>query len=66
MMICGTFTVKNIPTNEVDGVVARFQATVPPPTGVPTKTRAADGSWTVIATWPPCPASTTHSAGIAS
>jgi hypothetical protein len=63
-MICGTFTVTNIPTNEVDGVVARYQATVPHPTSVQ-KTQAADGSWTVTATWPPCPPNTTHSTGTA-
>jgi hypothetical protein len=64
MMICGTFTRIKIPQNEVAGVVNLFKATVPPPTNV-TQTQAADGTWTVVATWPPCPPNTTHSTGTA-
>lgn len=58
-MVCGTFTMNNIPQTNVDAVVARFKANKPPPTSV-TKNQAADGTWTVIAVFPPCPADTSH------
>ncbi len=58
-MVCGTFKVEKIPDDEVDEVVERFETNVPPPTSV-TKSKQADGTWTVIATWPPCPDNTTH------
>jgi hypothetical protein len=59
-MICGTFTITKIASGDVDGVVERYKATRPPPLSV-TKTEAPDGTWTVVATFPPCPANTTHS-----
>jgi hypothetical protein len=61
-MICGTFTMTDIPDAEADVIVASYKSTKPPPTSV-TKTKEADGSWTVVATYPPCPATTTHAAG---
>jgi hypothetical protein len=59
-MICGTFTITKISDADVDGVVARFKATVPPPLSV-TKTKQSDGTWTVVATYPPCAANVSHS-----
>jgi hypothetical protein len=61
-MVCGTFTLTKIATSEVDGVVAGYNANNPRPISV-TKTKAADGTWTVTATFPPCPANTSHSTG---
>jgi hypothetical protein len=58
-MICGTFTLNNVPDNEVANVVAGFNATVPPPTTV-TPARNADATWTVVATYPACPPDMTH------
>lgn len=59
-MVCGTFTLKKIADADVAGVVARFKANVPPPLSV-TQTKQADGTWTVVATFPPCPPNTSHS-----
>ena len=59
-MPCGTFTIKNVQPAQVDQVMAQFQANDPPPTSV-TKTADGSGTYTVVATWPPCPADTTHS-----
>lgn len=61
-MVCGTFTITQISSDDVDGVVQRFNANNPPPLSV-TKTQAQDGTWTVTATFPPCPENTTHSSG---
>lgn len=61
-MICGTFTLTKISDAEVAGVVARFKATVPPPISV-TQTKQSDGTWTVVATFAPCPANVSHSTG---
>jgi len=62
-MVCGTFSIQNIPNGQQDAVANGFQNNIPPPTQV-TKTQAADGTWTVTAQWPPCPdnTTTTHSA----
>jgi hypothetical protein len=59
-MICGTFTLTGISDADVAGVVARFKATVPAPLSV-TQTKQADGTWTVVATFPPCPTNVSHS-----
>ena len=61
-MVCGAFTTDNVPDGFQDLVVALYRANVPPPISV-TKTQKADGTWTVVATWPPCPPSTSHSLG---
>jgi hypothetical protein len=61
-MTCGTFTTDSVPAAEADSVVAMFKANVPPPTSV-TKTGNADGTFKIVATFPPCPAGTTHNAG---
>lgn len=60
-MVCGTFTLTKIATSTAaDAIVTRFKTNVPPPTST-TKTQEADGTWTVTATFPPCPPNTTHS-----
>jgi hypothetical protein len=59
-MICGSFTMKSIPNGQEDVIYNGFMSNVPPPTHV-TKTQDADGTWTVTAEWPPCPAKTTTS-----
>jgi hypothetical protein len=61
-MVCGVFTTSSIPDGDQDDVVDLYKANVPPPTTV-TSTKQADGTWTVVATWPPCPPNTQHSAG---
>lgn len=58
-MVCGTFTMTQVPANNVAGVVARYKANVPPPTSV-TSTQQPDGTYTVVAVFPPCPPNTTH------
>ncbi len=58
-MVCGTFTTTNIPDGRQNAVVALYKANVPAPTAV-VATQEAGGTWTVVAKWPPCPASTTH------
>jgi len=52
MSICGDWKVTDIPTNKVDGVVQGFQ--IDGPLKVE-RTAQADGLWTVVATFPPCP-----------
>lgn len=59
-MVCGTFTISDIPDGQQDAIYNGFKSNVPPPTSV-TKTQAGDGTWTVVAIWPPCPSSTTTS-----
>jgi len=61
-MVCGVFTVNGISDADVAGVVQRFKQNVPPPLSV-TQKRAGDGTWTVVATFPPCPDNTSHSPG---
>jgi hypothetical protein len=61
-MVCGTFTMNSVAAADVAAVVAGFQANNPPPTSV-TKTQNADGTYTVVAQFPPCPADTTHATG---
>jgi hypothetical protein len=61
-MVCGTFKLKKIASDEVDGVVERFKVNDPAPLSV-TKTQEQDGTFTVTATFPPCPPNTTHNTG---
>ena len=58
-MVCGVFTTSKVPDGFQGAVVALYKANDPPPTSV-TSTQDADGTWTVIATWPPCPPGTVH------
>lgn len=51
-MVCGVFTTSKVPDGFQGAVVALYKANDPPPTSV-TSTQDADGTWTVIATWPP-------------
>jgi len=60
-MVCGTFTRKGVSQAQLQMVVNLFKANIPPPTSV-TSTKENDGTYTVVATWPPCPPDTTHSA----
>jgi hypothetical protein len=59
-MVCGTFTLTQIGDGDVNQVVDLFQKNNPPPLRV-TKNHEPDGTWTVVAVFPPCPANTTHS-----
>ena len=52
-MPCGVFTVTDIPPDRVDDVEAGFQ--LDKPTKIEKK-QQQNGNWTVIATFPPCPA----------
>ncbi len=58
MTICGTFTMSGIPNGQQNAVVNGYENTVPKPLSV-TPSQAADGTWTVVAVWPPCPVTTT-------
>jgi hypothetical protein len=59
-MPCGTFKVAKVSQAEVQGTIDLFEANVPPPTSV-TSAPDGDGTFTVTAVFPPCPANTTHS-----
>lgn len=59
-MACGTYTVSKVTQNNLPNVMALFQATKPPPTSV-TSAPDANGTFTVTAVFPPCPANTSHS-----
>jgi len=59
-MVCGVFTTSEIPEGEQDSVVSLYNANNPPPISV-IAAKQADGTWTVVATFPPCAANTTHS-----
>jgi hypothetical protein len=61
-MVCGTFTTSNIPDGKQQGVIDLYKANAPPPTKVDSA-KQPDGTWTVVATWPPCPAGTAHDPG---
>jgi lysozyme len=58
-MTCGTFTTTNIPADQADAVEALYRAGTPAPTSV-TRTRQADGSFTITGVYPPCPSNTSH------
>jgi hypothetical protein len=61
-MTCGTFTTTNIPTQaQANAVAASYKQNIPAPTSV--TVQQVGSTWTVTATWPPCPPSTTHSSG---
>lgn len=60
-MVCGVFTTSQIPDGDQASVIALYKANVPPPISV-TATQGTDGTWTVVATWPPCPHATEHRA----
>ena len=55
MSICGTFSMSGITNGDEGKVAAAYQSTTPPPTSV-TSAQQPDGTWTVTAQWPPCPA----------
>lgn len=61
-MTCGTFTVSAVAQDKLQQTIQLFKASTPPPTSV---SSAADGSgtYTVTATYPPCPNGTTHTNG---
>lgn len=61
-MICGTFTYRNVPAGEADGMIARLQASKPSPNSV-TKHPDGHGTFTVIAVFPPCGGEVEHSPG---
>ena len=58
-MVCGTFTVTNVPPDEVADRVKLWKATQPAPTNV-TSAAAADGTFTIKAVFPPCSGDTIH------
>jgi|KBSMisStaDraftv2_1062788.scaffolds.fasta_scaffold6569848_2 hypothetical protein len=59
-MVCGTFTRTKVPAADVQNVIDAYKENDPPPTSVISKADGA-GTFTVVATWPDCPANTTHS-----
>jgi len=58
-MTCGTFTIAKVTAASLDQVMGDFKANVPPPTSV-TSAPDGDGTFTVTAVFPDCPANTTH------
>lgn len=50
-MRCGTYTLRKIPDDQVHTVVAGFAADTPISL---TRMQDADGTWTVVAVYPPC------------
>ncbi len=57
-MVCGTFTVENIPEGNLQETIDIWLANKPQPKV--TYTRNADGTYTLTAEFPPCPEDTTH------
>lgn len=51
-MICGDWTITDIPETEVDGVVAQFGLDQPISVS---KSKQPNGTWTVVASFEPCP-----------
>lgn len=60
-MTCGTFTVTKVQQAKLQQTIDLFNANKPPPTSVTSNPDGA-GTYTVVATFPPCPGNTTHSA----
>jgi len=58
-MICGTFTMTGMTSEEADTAVEAYKDTVPPPTSV-TKKKEADGTYTVTAVYPDCADNVSH------
>jgi hypothetical protein len=63
-MACGVFTIKKVPEHKLAEVVADFADDDPPPLQIE-KVKDNQGTFTVIATYKPCPANTTHDSAIA-
>ena len=57
-MICGDFTLDNVPDGKQDEVEHGFKTNVPPPTSTK-KSQNANRTWKVTASWPPCPSGST-------
>jgi hypothetical protein len=58
-MICGTFQKTGLDQATADLIAQGYGSTSPAPLNVNT-TQAVDGSWTVTAIYPPCPANVLH------
>ncbi len=58
-MICGTFTLRNVPEEELASTISGFKATDPPPNDV-TSEADGPGTFTVKAIFPPCPPELIH------
>lgn len=56
-MVCGTFTVKNVPQDKLEQTMAIWRASTPTPNVTSAKD---DGTYTVTAVFPPCPANVKH------
>jgi hypothetical protein len=61
-MACGIYTVTGVPDANLGEVLA--QVNLDNPTSV-THTQQPDGTWTVVATYPPCPAGQPQSTTVA-
>lgn len=59
-MICGTFTVRDIPPEKVEARIKLWKAMVPPPISVMSGPDG-QGNFIIVAVFPPCDKSTTHS-----
>jgi molybdopterin-biosynthesis enzyme MoeA-like protein len=57
-MTCGTFTVTDVPESDLQETIDLWQLSTPTPTI--TSTAQTAGVYTVVVTFPPCPANTTH------
>jgi hypothetical protein len=61
-MICGVFTITQVPASQVNAVMQGFRDNSPPPVSVASQPDGS-GTFTVVATFPPCEFSTTHDTG---
>ena len=61
-MVCGTFKVSKVPANKRLMTEDLFRANQPPPRSV-SSVPAADGTFTVVAEFDPCPGDTEHDPG---
>ena len=58
-MACGTFTIRGVPAADVQTRENLWKATKPPPNSVKA-TLQADGTYTIVIEYDPCPGDTTH------
>ena len=61
-MACGTFTIRKVPAAKLQETIDLFQANMPPPNSV-TSAPDGNGTFTVVAVFPPCPENTSHRVG---
>ena len=61
-MICGTFTIRQVDPADLADKMAEFQATTPAPLSV-VSSPDGNGTFTIVATFPPCGPDVSHNPG---